>query len=108
MICHGCLLESKLSKNDESHLIAKYLKKLACQEAYEMYEHGKYDKAEKQFKKVLKEEPDHANALYGLAKCLIAQGRRDEARGFVDNLTSRFPEYEEVKELKQSLSRGAV
>ncbi|MFY9299862.1 MAG: tetratricopeptide repeat protein [Candidatus Nitrosotenuis sp.] len=101
-------MESKLNKNDENYLILKYVRQSICYEGFELYEHGKYDKAAKQFKKVLKDEPDHANALFGMAKCLIAQGRRDEARGLVDNLMSRFPEQDEVKELKQALSVGAV
>ncbi|CAE6505119.1 tetratricopeptide repeat protein [Candidatus Nitrosotenuis uzonensis] len=108
MICHGCLLESALSKSDEQYLILKFVRRLACMEGMEMYEHGKYDKAVKQFKKVLKDDPDHPQALYGLAKCLIAQGRRDEARGYIDNLSTNFPDDEAIKELKESLSRSAV
>lgn len=108
MICHGCLLESPLSKSDEQHFILKFVRRLASIEGMELYEHGKYDKAIKQFKKVLKDEPNHPTALYGLAKCLIAQGRRDEARGYIDNLSANFPDDESVRELKETLNRGAV
>lgn len=106
VICHGCLLETPLEKNYEKEMIAKYVKRLMSQEGLEMYEHGKYDKALKQFKKVLKQDKDHPTALYGLAKCLIAQGKYDEARGYIDNLSSRYPEDDEVKQLKESIIRS--
>lgn len=106
VICHGCLLESPLEKEYEKQLIAKYVKSLIALEGLDLYEHGKYDKALKQFKKVLKEDPDHPTGLYGLAKCLIALGRYDEARGYIDNLTTRFPEEKEVIELKQILNQN--
>lgn len=71
VICHGCLLESPLEKGFEREQITKFLKRIICSESFELYEHGKYDKALKQFKKVLKEDQDHPTALYGLTKCCL-------------------------------------
>lgn len=74
------------------------------QEGFEFYENGKFDKALKQFKKVLKEDPDHPTALYGISKCLIAQGKHNDARDFINNLSNRFPEQDEIKELRETLN----
>jgi hypothetical protein len=53
VICHGCLLESRIPKQEESMLIKKYQSKIACWEGFDLLEKGKQDKAIKQFRKAL-------------------------------------------------------
>jgi len=101
-ICHGCLKENPLDEDSEKLAIEKFTSQIMSSEGFELYEQGKYDKAVKKFKKNLKNNYD-PHAVYGLAKCLIAQGKYDEARGFVDKLDSQFPNDEGVKELKQAI-----
>ena len=101
-ICHGCLKENPLDEDSEKLAIEKFTSQIMSSEGFELYEQGKYDKAVKKFKKNLKNNYD-PHAIYGLAKCLIAQGKYDEARGFVDKLDSQFPNDEGVKELKQAI-----
>jgi len=105
IICHGCLLESPLDKKFEKEMVAKFSSQIMSSEGFELYQQGKYDKAIKKFRKNLKKNPEDQQSVYGLAKCLIAQGKYDEARGHVDHLDYELPENEEVKELKQQLAR---
>ncbi len=105
-ICHQCLLESAMPKNEEKLLIRKYKKEIACWEGFALHQKGKTDNAIKKFRKVLRDDPDHPQALYGLAKGLIAQSKFAEAKAYVDNLTLRFSEDEGVKELKEILARN--
>jgi thioredoxin-like negative regulator of GroEL len=105
-ICHGCLLESAIPKNEEKLLIRKYKKEIICWEGFDLLQNQKIDNATKKFRKVLKKDPDHPQALYGLAKSLVSQGKFDEARVYVDNLSVRFSEDDSVKELKAILARN--
>ena len=102
-ICHTCLLESALPKNEEALLIRKYKKLLLCQEGYELTQNGKTDGAIKKFKKVLKEDPDHPQALYGLAKGLISLQRYSEAEPFVAQLSNLYPQDGDVAEMRTIL-----
>ena len=105
IICHGCLLEGPLDKGYEKQMIEKFTGQVMVAEGFELYQQGKYDKAIKKFKKNLKNEPGDLQAVYGLATCLIAKGEYDEARGFVDHLSSEMPDNEDVNELKQTLAK---
>ncbi len=105
-ICHGCLLETYFDTLRQALLIRKYEHLILATEGYELHEKGKTNDAIKKFRKVLKNDPKHPQALYGLAKSLIAQGKTEEAKSYVDSLTVILPEHEEVKELKASLSRS--
>lgn len=105
-ICHGCLLESRMPKLEEKMLVRKYMKSLACAEGFELLNNGKTDNAMKKFRKVLKEEADHPQALYGLAKSLVAQEKYDEAREYVDELSINYSESAEVKELKEEIKKN--
>lgn len=105
-ICHGCLLETRMPKLEEKMLVRKYMKSLACAEGFELFKNGKTDSAIKKFRKVLKEEAEHPQALYGLAKALVTQGKYDEARKYVDDLSVHYSESDEVKELKEAITRN--
>jgi thioredoxin-like negative regulator of GroEL len=105
IICHGCLLEGPLDKEYEKQMIEKFTAQVMAGEGFELYQQGKYDKAIKKFKKNLKNDPENLQAVYGLATCLIAKGEYDEARGFVDHLSSEMPDNEDVNELKQTLAK---
>ena len=41
--------------------------------------------------------------MYGLTKCMISQGRYDDANNFLVDLESKLPEDQDVKELRQVL-----
>jgi len=106
-ICHNCLLESSIPKNEEQLLIRTFLRRLACAEGFEFMKEGKIDKARKKFEKILKEDPEQAQALYGMAKSLIAQNKFEEAIRYVNDLNAHYSESAEVKELKEILARNA-
>ena len=101
LICHGCLLETHLTKNDSEQLIEHYDKQIAVGESYEHMEKGDQKKAEKKLKKVLKKDPKFPQAVYAMAKCLISQTKYDEAEFYVKNLEIDFPEQNEVKDLRK-------
>ena len=105
-ICHNCLLESPLPKNEEKLMIRTFMRRLACAEGFEFLKNGKVDKARKKFEKILKEDSEQAQALYGMAKSLIAQNRFNEARKYVDDLSVHYSETDEVKELKEILAQN--
>ena len=105
VICHGCLLEGPLDKGYEKQMIEKFTGQVMVAEGFELSQQGKYDKAMKKFKKNLKNDPGNLQAVYGLATCLIAKGSYDEAKGFVDRLSSEMPDNTDVKELKKTLAK---
>lgn len=102
-ICHGCLKEYELEKNEEKILIKKYTIQIRCQEGFELIDKKNYNKAIKKFTKNLKEDPEDVSSVYGLTKCMITQGRYDDAEGQLSHLESIIPENQDVKDLRQVL-----
>lgn len=101
LICHGCLLETLIPKNQAEPLIIGYDEEIAVGEANYHMEKGDNKGAEKILKKVLKKNPKHPQALYSMAKCLISQTKYSEAEFFVKNLEIDFPEHNDVKDLRK-------
>ena len=106
VICHGCLLETRIQKKDESMLIKKYQSKIACWEGFEILEKGNPGKSIKKFKKALKDDPQFPQALYGLAKCHVMMKQFHEAKMYVDELNLDYSEVQEIKELKEIISKN--
>ena len=103
LVCHACLLETYVDKNDSKELIKQYDNEIAVGEANELMSKGKDSKAEGKLKKVLKKDPDHGQALYSMSKCLISQARYGEAKSYIKNLKDKFPDAPEIKELQDEL-----
>ena len=103
LVCHVCLSETFLDKNDSKELIKEYDNVIAVGEANELMSKGKDSKAESKLKKVLKKDPDHGQALYSMSKCLISQARYGEAKSYIKNLEDKFPNAPEIKELQDEL-----
>ena len=101
LICHGCLLETPVVKNDAEQLMAGYDKEITVGEANEYMEKGDNKNAEKKLKKLLKKDPKHPQAVYSMAKCLISQVKYSEAEFYVKNLEIDFPEHNDVKDLRK-------
>jgi len=102
-ICHGCLTEFGIQKDEEKKLIKRFSIELRGQEAFELIDERKYDKAIKKFNKNLKEDPEDIRSHYGLAKCNIAQGRYDEADGNIRFLETQLPDNQDITELRNVL-----
>ena len=102
-ICHGCLKEYELEKNEEKTLVKKFTIQIRCQEGFEAIDEKKFNKAIKKFTKNLKEDNEDVNSMYGLTKCMISQGRYDDANNCLVDLESKLPENPDVKELRQVL-----
>ncbi len=107
-ICHGCLTEYELEKNEEKLLIRRYTNQIRNQEGFELIDEKNFNKAIKKFKKNLKDDPGDVNAFYGLAKCNIAQGRYDDADNDIKFLEEHLPEDENVKELRKILEANKI
>ena len=107
-ICHGCLTESELEKNEEKSLIRRYTNQIRNQEGFQFIDEKQYNKAIKKFKKNLKDDPSDVNAFYGLAKCNIAQGRYADADNNIKFLEEHLPEDQDVKELRNILEANKV
>ena len=103
LVCHVCLLETLVDKNDSKELIKEYDNVIAVGEANELMSKGKDSKAESKLKKVLKKDPVHGQALYSMAKCLISQARYGEAKSYIKSLEDKFPNAPEIKELQDEL-----
>ena len=103
LVCHACLLETYVDKNDSKELIKQYDNEIAVGEANELMSKGKDSKAEGKLKKVLKKDPDYGQALYSMSKCLISQARYGEAKSYIKNLEDKFPNAPEIKELQDEL-----
>jgi tetratricopeptide (TPR) repeat protein len=101
LICHGCLLETRIEKNDAQELMVAYDKEIAVGEANEHMEKGETKKAEKKLNKVLKKDPKYPPAVYSMAKCLLSQTKYDEAEFYIKNLEIDFPEDTTVKDLRK-------
>jgi len=61
----------------------------------------------KAFRQVLDERPGHSNALLGLTKTLLAQGRASDARDILNSfpLSAEFSSAEKLKPLAKALTR---
>jgi putative thioredoxin len=53
--------------------------------AKQLAERGEWQAAASLFREVLADDPGHAEAIGGLARCLLNQGHRDEARKLLDS-----------------------
>jgi len=103
LVCHVCLLETLVDKNDSKELIKQYDNEIAVGEANELMSKGKDSKAESKLRKVLKKDPNFGQALYSMSKCLISQARYGEAKSYIANLEDKFPDAPEIKELQDEL-----
>ena len=103
LVCHVCLLETYVDKNDSKELIKQYDNEIAVGEANELMSKGKYSKAESKLRKILKKDPNYGQALYSMSKCLISQARYGEAKSYITNLEDKFPDAPEIKELQGEL-----
>ena len=103
LVCHVCLSETEIPKNDSKELIKQYDNEIAVGEANELMSKGKDSKAEGKLKKVLKRDPGYGQALYSMSKCLISQARYGEAKSYIKNLEDKFPNAPEIKELQDEL-----
>jgi len=103
LVCHVCLLETSVDKNDSKELVKQYDNEIATGEANELMDKGKDSKAENKLRKVLKKDPEFPQALYSISKCLISQAKYGEAEFYIKILESKFPDIPEIKELRDSL-----
>ncbi len=103
-ICHGCLAEFGIEKDEEKKLIKRFVIELRGQEAFELIDKEKYDKAVKKFNENLGEDPDDIRSRYGLAKCHIAQGEYDKADANIRLLETKLPDNKDVIELRSLLN----
>jgi tetratricopeptide (TPR) repeat protein len=101
LICHGCLLETLIENNTAKELMVEYDKEIAVMESNEQMEQGAFKKAEKKLEKILKNEPQHPQALFSMSKCLISQSKYEEAEIYLKHLESNFPEALDVKDLRK-------
>jgi len=110
LVCHVCLLETSVDKNDSKELVIQYDNEIETGEANELMDKGKDSKAENKLRKVLKKDPEFPQALYSISKCLISQAKYGEAEFYIKILENKFPDIPEIKELRDSLppKLGAV
>ena len=101
LICHGCLLETLVDKNNSKELMVEYDKEIEVGESNQQMEKGDFRKAEKKLKKVLKKDPKFPQAVFSMSKCLIAQSKYDEAEIYLKHLENNFPDALDVKELRK-------
>ena len=97
LVCHVCLSETEIPKNDSKELIKQYDNEIAVGEANELMSKGKDSKAEGKLKKVLKRDPGYGQALYSMSKCLISQAKYGEAEYYIKILETKFPDDPEIK-----------
>ena len=103
LVCHVCLLETSVDKNDSKELVKQYDSEIVTGEANELMDKGKDSKAENKLRKVLKKDPEFPQALYSISKCLISQAKYGEAEFYIKILENKFPDIPEIKELRDSL-----
>ena len=103
LVCHVCLLETSVDKNDSKELVKQYDNEIETGEANELMDKGKDSKAENKLRKVLKKDPEFPQALYSISKCLISQAKYGEAEFYIKILENKFPDIPEIKELRDSL-----
>ncbi|MBT7359774.1 MAG: hypothetical protein HN808_04165, partial [Thaumarchaeota archaeon] len=68
LVCHVCLLETLVDKNDSKELVKQYDSEIVTGEANELMDKGKDSKAENKLRKVLKKDPEFPQALYSISK----------------------------------------
>ena len=103
LVCHVCLLETSVDKNDSKELVKQYGNEIETGEANELMDKGKDSKAENKLRKVLKKDPEFPQALYSISKCLISQAKYGEAEFYIKILENKFSDIPEIKELRDSL-----
>jgi len=73
-----------------------------------LFAEGKYGQAHDQFAKFLRDNPQSpfaATAAYGVATCLEAEGKQDEAMAAYQNLPVRFPGAGVLSDAKLAMAR---
>ncbi len=60
-------------------------------EAYSAYSRGDYRGAEASYRTTLAQQPDHRDALLGLAAVTLQVGRRTEAQGYYERVVRLYP-----------------
>jgi putative thioredoxin len=69
---------------------------------------GEAEKAEAVFAKILEMDPDHAGALGGLARALVAGGKVDEARALLDSLDEAQAKHAAIARARAAIELAAV
>ena len=105
-ICHGCLLEIRAPKNEESILVKKYHAQIACWEGFELLNNGNHTKAIKKFNKSLKLDPNFSQAMFGMAQSLIGKNELLQAKKYADILMDKYPDSPDVVELIESIKKN--
>lgn len=103
IICHGCLLESKIPEDIEKQVIKQFQLRLKSQEGFDLIEKNDFSKAEKVFQVILKDEPGHMPSIEGYVKCLMQLGKVELLKKYVNAMSQAFPEMEQMQKLKQDL-----
>lgn len=80
---------------------------LTLEKAKSLLSAENWKESDKTYRQVLEEQPGHPNALLGLTKCLLAQGRGSEARDILNTfpLSSEFSSAEKLIPLTHALIR---
>jgi putative thioredoxin len=80
---------------------------LNLDKANSLLEVEQWEGSYKAFRQVLDERPGHANALLGLTKTLLAQGRASDARDILNSfpISSEFSSAEKLKPLAMALTK---
>ncbi|MDE1765829.1 MAG: tetratricopeptide repeat protein [Thaumarchaeota archaeon] len=105
LVCHGCLLESKIPKEQEKDLLKKYEKQILTADGHRFFEKGKYKEALNMYDQALKKDPEFAGAIYGKARTLIAKQDYRGAEKYVETLMSRFPKDRDVNDMNDVLRK---
>ena len=95
LVCHVCLLETLVDKNDSKELIKEYDNVIAVGEANELMSKGKDSKAESKLKKVLKK--DHPKIVKIVEKYSDVQELKDGTAELIIEI---------LKKKKRKLGRG--
>jgi predicted negative regulator of RcsB-dependent stress response len=73
-----------------------------------LFTDGKYPEAQEEFSKFVRERPQSpfaATAAYGVAACLEAEGKKEEALAAYQNLSVRFPNASVLDDSKLAIAR---
>ena len=77
---------------------------VAIEQAKQLLEAGELDRAAKVYERILDAEPDNPDALAGLARCRIGQGRLAAARELLEQVPKEHANHVEVDGARAALS----
>lgn len=105
LVCHGCLHESKIPKDEEKERLKKYEKQILTADGHRFFEKGKYKEALDLYDQTLKKDPEFGGALYGKARTLIAKEDYKKAEQYVEKLMSKYPKDRDVNDMNDVLRK---